>query len=124
MTFRILNYMFVSFLFVFGLFLCRSTYQKDRNNAASDVKLPANEQLQVSALNAFFYVSVVANPLDTSKLDALKHYHIIYLPISYSTQSIAIIGVTKNSTNPNMITFAFLDKVLMSSKPSISLVTV
>jgi hypothetical protein len=71
-----------------------------------------------------FYVSVVVNPFDTSKLDALKHYHIIYLSISYSTQSIAIMGVTKNSTDPNMLTFASLDKVLMSSKPSISLVTV
>jgi hypothetical protein len=94
------------FYFCWTRFLCCSTYQTDRNNPALNVELPANEKMQVSALNAFFNISVVMNSVNTSTLDALKHYHIIYLSITYSTHSITVIGETENSTDPDMFVFA------------------
>ncbi|CAF1049422.1 unnamed protein product [Adineta steineri] len=116
--------MWISFVLLFGLVLRRSNCEYDRNNAATGIKLSTNDELSVSASNAFLNFGVVINPFNSSTKDVRKHCNVGYVSTDYFVHSIGVIGAANNGTNREMFMFAFAGEITTKSTLFICLVTV
>ncbi|CAF0839402.1 unnamed protein product [Adineta steineri] len=116
--------MLVSFVFLLAIIFHRSSCQYDRNNAAAGIKLSANDQLLVSASNAFFNFGVVINPFNSSRTDVRKHCNVKYLSTDHFVHSVRVIGAANNGTNRELFMFAFAGEITTVSTLFICLVTV
>ncbi|CAF1074375.1 unnamed protein product [Adineta steineri] len=116
--------MWISFVLLFGLVFHRSNCEYDRNNAATGIKLSTNDELSVSASNAFLNFGVVINPFNSSTKDVRKRCNVGYMSPDYFVHSIGVIGAANNGTNRELFMFAFAGEITTKSTLFICLVTV
>lgn len=112
----------VSFLVILYCRLTRCQY--DRNNIVAGSKFAANEDILISASNAFSNFAVVMHPFRNASADGPKRCNLRCNTTDRFVHSLAVIGSAKNGTDSNTFSFVFATESMSTMTPYICIATI
>ncbi|CAF0811930.1 unnamed protein product [Adineta ricciae] len=114
-------------IYVFFLFLiyCSVSWcQYDLADVTRDTRMSVNDDMFVTASNAFINFAVLLYPFRNATAGEPISCNIIYSTSDFFVRSIAVVGVTKNSTNSEQFMYVFTAEKMSTITPYVCTVTV
>ncbi|CAF1585851.1 unnamed protein product, partial [Adineta ricciae] len=110
---------------LFLVYLCHFSWcLYDRTNIIAGIKIAANDDILVSASNAFSNFAVAIHPFRNVTLNGSIHCNIRYGTIDQFVHSVAVIGNEKNSSTLGIVKFVFTAEKMSTMTPYVCIVSI